>query len=156
MLKIIVAMDQNRGIGIHNQLPWTIKEDLKEFRRLTLGHGVIMGRKTLDSIGKALPGRENYVVTHQKSLAYENVTIVEDVHHFLELKENSEDVVFVIGGSSLYKLAIKYCHELIISEVNGQFTCDTFFPEFNEDEFTLSSVKNFSEFTQKIYQRVSR
>jgi dihydrofolate reductase len=156
MIKIIVAMDQNRGIGINNQLPWSIKEDLKEFRRLTLGHSVIMGRKTLDSIGKALPGRNNYVVTHQKYLPYENVTIIEEIDLFFEEKKNSDDVVFVIGGASLYKIAIKYCDELIISEINGQFKCDTFFPEFNKLEFELYSIVDFSEFTQKTYKRLSQ
>jgi len=154
MLKIIVAMDQNRGIGINNQLPWSIKEDLKEFRRLTLGHGVIMGRKTLDSIGKALPGRENYVVTHQKSLSYENVTLIEDVLDFFEKKKHSEDEIFVIGGASLYRMALKYCDELIISEVKGQYTCDTYFPDFDMKEFSLCSSVDFSEFIQKTYKRV--
>jgi dihydrofolate reductase len=156
MLKIIVAMDQNRGIGIHNQLPWSIKEDLREFKRLTLGHSVIMGRKTLESIGKALPGRENFVVTHQETLPFENVALVDDVLNFFESKKNSDDIVFVIGGASLYKIAIKYCEELIISEVKGEYSCDTFFPEFNEKEFVLSSQQDFLEFSQKTYKRIKR
>jgi len=153
MLKIIVAMDQDRGIGFNNQLPWSIKEDLKEFRRLTLGHSVIMGRKTMDSIGKALPGRQNYVVSHQSSLPYEHINIVHDINKFFSNKQFSEDLVYVIGGASLYKMALNYVDELIISEVKGTYTCDTFFPSFNEEDFTLNSVVEFSEFTQKRYGR---
>lgn len=156
MLKIIVAMDQNRGIGVNNALPWSIKEDLKEFKRITLGHSVLMGRKTLDSIGKALPGRANFVITRQETLPYEGVTIVHDVLTFLKEKQKSDDLVFVIGGASLYRLALAYTDELILSEVKGQYPCDTFFPSINLDDFVLTDVVDFDQFTQKWYVRKTR
>ena len=147
---------ENRGIGINNALPWSIKEDLKEFKRITLGHSVLMGRKTLDSIGKALPGRTNFVMTTQASLPYENISIVHDIHAFLKEKQHSEDLVFIIGGASLYRLALDYADELIISEVKGHYPCDTFFPSFDQHDFTLADSLEFDQFTQKRYVRKPR
>lgn len=156
MIKIIVAMDKKRGIGIENHLPWSIPEDLKEFKRLTLGHSVLMGRKTLESIGKALPGRTNYVITHQNILPFEDVTLVHDVQSFLESKKASRDLVYVIGGASLYQIALAYADELIISEVQTVFLCDTYFPPFNSQEFCLNSEVAYAEFIQKRYVRILR
>jgi len=156
MIKIIVAMDKKRGIGIDNHLPWSIPEDLKEFKRITLGHSVLMGRKTLESIGKALPGRTNYVITQQSNLPFENVTLVHDVQSFLESKKTSRDFVFVIGGASLYQIALAYADELIISEIQTVFLCDTYFPLFNSQEFSLNSEVTYAEFIQKRYVRILR
>jgi dihydrofolate reductase len=156
MLKIIVAMDENHGIGFNNALPWSIKEDLKEFKRITLGHSILMGRKTLDSIGKALPGRTNFVMTKQASLPYENIVIVHDVLAFLKEKHKSDDLVFIIGGASLYRLALDYADELIISEVKGHYPCDTFFPSFDHNDFILAASLEFEQFTQKRYVRRPR
>lgn len=153
MLKIIVAMDSHHGIGIDNRLPWSIKEDLKQFRKLTLGHGVLMGRKTLDSIGHALPDRTNYVVSRQKNLPYENIVLVQDIQAFLSQKQSSSDTVYVIGGASLYALAMDYVNELIISEVKGVYACDTFFTSFDPDRFDLIETIEFDQFTRKRYVR---
>lgn len=156
MLKIIVAMDEQKGIGIHNRLPWSIKEDLKEFRRLTMGHSLLMGRKTLDSIGKALDGRVNYVVTRQDSLPYDNIRLVHDVEAFCLEKQKSEDLVYIIGGASLYKVTLAYADELIISRVNGTYACDTFFPDYDESEFRLTASVKYEAFTQERYERIKR
>ena len=156
MLKIIVAMDEHRGIGLNNRLPWSIKDDLHEFKRITLGHSVLMGRKTLDSINHALPGRTNYVMTHQSELPYENVILVSDIHAFLKEKQHSDDVIFVIGGASLYKIALPYTEELIISEVKGTYPADTYFPDFDINEYELSKNVDFEQFTQKWYVRKPR
>jgi len=154
MLKLIVAMDRNNGIGINNTLPWTNKEDLKEFKRITLGHGIIMGRKTLESIGKALPGRDNYVVTHKAELPYENIILIHDVKAFFESKQCSKDVIYVIGGASLYELALDYVDEMIISEVFGEYVCDTYFPKFDPKLFRLDSEIIFESFIQKRVVRI--
>lgn len=153
MLKIIVAMDQHRGIGFENRMPWSIKEELKQFRKITLGHGVLMGRKTLESMQHALPGRTNYVMTHQAQLPFENVIVVPDIEAFLKEKQDSDDVVFVIGGASLYHLALDYVSEMIISEVKGVYACDTFFPSFDPERFILKQSIEFEHFTQKWYER---
>ncbi len=153
MLKIIVAMDDQYGIGIQNKLPWMIKEDLKEFKRITLGHSVFMGRKTLDSIGKALSGRINYVLTSQTELPYDAIILIHDPFEFLKSKQYSEDLVFVIGGASLYQLALDYVDELIISKVKGSYHCDAFFPSFEHKNFTKKSEIEFEEFTQIKYAR---
>jgi len=156
MLKIIVAMDSHRGIGIDNKLPWQIKADLKEFRRITLDHGVLMGRKTLDSIGHTLPHRTNYVMTRSSSLPYDDVIVVSDIESFLKEKQHSEDVIFVIGGGSLYRIALPYVHEMIISEVTGTYPVDTYFPEFDSNDFILERSVEFEQFTQKWFVRSSR
>ncbi len=153
MLKIIVAMDEQFGIGYQNKLPWTIKEDLKEFKRITQGHSVFMGRKTLDSIGKALSGRVNYVLTNQQGLPYDNIILIHDPLEFLKSKQNSEDLVFVIGGASLYQLALDYVDELIVSKVKGSYLCDTFFPSFEHKNFYKSAEIEFEDFIQVKYAR---
>ena len=156
MLKIIVAMDSHRGIGIDNKLPWQIKEDMKEFRRITLDHGVLMGRKTLDSIGHALPHRINYVMTRSLALPYNDVIVVSDIESFLKDKQHSKDVIFVMGGASLYRIALPYVDEMIISEVKGTYPVDTYFPEFDPNDFILTQSVDFEEFTQKWYVRSPR
>lgn len=156
MLTIVVAMDEGRGIGLNNRLPWTIKGDLKEFRRITMGHGVLMGRKTLDSIGKPLDGRTNYVVTRQDKLPYDAIRLVHDLPAFLEEKQTSDEIVFVIGGASLYQAALPYTDELIISRVSGTHDCDTYFPPYDEADFKLMTSVDFGSFIQERYTRIPK
>jgi len=128
VVSLIVAMDRNRVIGARGRLPWHISEDLKRFRRLTLGHHVVMGRKTWESIGHALPGRTNIVVTRDRSFAAEGVLVAHSLGAALALAAGDEQV-FVIGGGELYVQALPLADRLYVTEVHGDFAGDTRFPE---------------------------
>lgn len=137
ILSIIVAMTPEGVIGKNNQLPWHLPDDLKRFKSLTMGHPIIMGRKTFESIGKPLPGRENIVVTHNKGYVVPEVSIV---HNFQEAlsKVQNESEVFVIGGASLFSEALPSAQKLYLTLVHENFPGDVFFPEYEiEKEFDI-------------------
>lgn len=128
-LSIIVAMDRNRTIGTDNRLPWHISEDLKRFKTLTMGHPIIMGRKTFESIGRVLPGRMNIIVTRQKEYAApSDARIASSVYEALEVANGAAEV-FVIGGRELYSHALRLASRLYVTEVDGAFAGDAHFPE---------------------------
>jgi dihydrofolate reductase len=128
VVSLIVAMDRNRVIGAGGRLPWHIPEDLKRFRRLTLGHHVVMGRKTWESIGRPLPGRTNIVVTRDRNFAAEGVLVTHSLEAALALAVGDKEV-FVIGGGALYAQALPLADRLYITEVHGEFAGDTWVPE---------------------------
>lgn len=140
IINIIVATDKNRGIGIHNTLPWHLPEDLAHFKNTTSGHAIIMGRKTFDSIGRPLPKRENIVVTRNAEWQHENVTTA------LSLKEAiaqvSDDEVFIIGGAQIYHEAIHLADRLIITQIDHIFDCDAFFPEVSQEQWHVASTES--------------
>lgn len=131
-LSIIVAMAKNRTIGVNNTLPWRCPEDLKHFKTLTMGHYMIMGRKTFDSIGKPLPGRTTVVVTRNNDLAIEGCIIA---HSLQEAIHNciGDDEVFIVGGAELYRQAISLADTLYITEIQQDVEGDAHFPEFDKN-----------------------
>lgn len=134
-LILIAAVARNGAIGKDNALLWRLPEDLKFFKRTTLGCPVIMGRKTFESIGRPLPGRRNIVVTRNTAWQHDGV----DVAHTLEEARAlaaSEPRVFVIGGGELYAQALPVADELILTEVDADFEADTFFPSYDRTAFT--------------------
>jgi dihydrofolate reductase len=128
-IALIVAVARNGVIGDANRLPWQLSEDLRRFRTLTSGHTVIMGRKTWQSIGKALPGRQNIVVTHQHDFVALDAQIAASLDEALTLAAKPEPV-FVIGGETLYREALPMAHWLHITEIHRDFAGDTRFPSF--------------------------
>lgn len=127
-LSLIVAMDRNRVIGKDNRLPWHISEDLKRFKALTMGHPIVMGRKTFESIGRVLPGRLNIVVTRQRGYqAPEGVRVVHSMAEALAAAAGADEV-FVIGGRQLYEYAMAMAQRLHVTEVRANFEGDTHFP----------------------------
>nr|WP_315396505.1 dihydrofolate reductase [uncultured Duganella sp.] len=125
-LTIIVATDQQGGIGIDNTLPWKLPEDMAHFKRLTTGHPIIMGRKTFDSIGRPLPNRRNIVVTRNPQWRHDGVEAVGSVDAAIALLGGAEG--YVIGGAEIYKQAMGLTERLIVTEVDKTFACDAFFP----------------------------
>ncbi|WP_035819519.1 MULTISPECIES: dihydrofolate reductase [Janthinobacterium] len=125
-LTIIVATDQQGGIGIDNTLPWKLPEDLAHFKRLTTGHPILMGRKTFDSIGRPLPNRRNIVITRNPDWRHEGVEAVSSVEAAIALLDGAEG--YVIGGAEIYKQALPLTQRLIITEIGQTFDCDAFFP----------------------------
>lgn len=144
MIKLIVAMDPNQLIGKNNQLPWNIKEDLAHFKQTTIGHAVVMGRKTYESIGKALPNRVNYVLTRDPDFKAKesSVIIVKDYLELIKKYKNSQDILFVIGGEQVYQLFLKHCDELIVSQLLNFYYGDTYFPEFLDQFETERIIPN--------------
>lgn len=134
MISIIAAIALgNRALGKDNELIYKIPEDLKRFKEKTSGHVVIMGRKTFESIGKALPNRINIVITKNPSFSAENVVVahsLEEALRLAELKEEKE--VFIIGGGLLYKEAIEKADKLYLTIVEGNPDADTYFPDYSD------------------------
>jgi dihydrofolate reductase len=131
-LSIIVAMARNRTIGVNNTLPWRCPEDLKHFKALTMGHHMIMGRKTFDSIGKPLPGRTTVVVTRDRDLKIEGCLIAHSLQQAIAACAGDEEI-FVVGGAELYRQAIALVDTLYITEIQQDVEGDAHFPEFDKN-----------------------
>ena len=129
-ITIIAAIGENNELGLDNKLIWNIKEDLKRFKKLTTGHSIIMGRKTFESISKALPGRLNIVLTKNKNFKFKNVSIASNIHEAIELTKDDEQP-FIIGGSEIYSLFINMAQTIELTRVHNSFKADTFFPDIN-------------------------
>ena len=124
---IIVAQSQNRVIGIDNTLPWHLPADLKRFKAITMGHHMIMGRKTYESIGKPLPGRTSVVITRNKDLVFEGCVMAHSLKEAFEIaQKNNDEEAFVIGGADLIKQAIDVCDKLYLTNIHQDFNGDTF------------------------------
>ncbi len=138
-MKAIAAMSLNRVIGAGGKIPWHLPEDLKFFKRATLGHVVLMGRKTYESLGKPLPGRENWVVS---SHPLPGVRIVHDLDEIVEPGGGRE--IFLIGGAQLYAALLPACAELLLTLVKREVFGDVFFPRF-EDRFHFEEILQTSD-----------
>lgn len=128
---IVVAMARNRTIGVNNTLPWRCPEDLKHFKQLTMGHHMIMGRKTYDSIGKPLPGRTTVVVTRDINLKIKGCLIAHSLHEALAACANDENI-FIVGGAEIYAQALAHVDTLYITEIQQDVAGDAWFPEFDQ------------------------
>jgi len=137
-LAIIVAMAQNRTIGINNTLPWRIPEDMKHFKALTMGHHLIMGRKTFDSIGKPLPGRITVVVTRNRALQINGCLMAHTLEEAIAACAGDEQV-FVAGGAELYAQALPLAGTLYITEIQQAVEGDAHFPAFDRTEWLEAS-----------------
>lgn len=123
----------NRALGKNNELIYKISEDLKRFKKITSDHIVIMGRKTFESIGKALPNRINIVITHDPNFSTENIVVAHSLDEALRLAELKEEKeVFIIGGGIVYKEAIGKADKLYLTIVEGSPDADTFFPDYSD------------------------
>ncbi|MDR2731917.1 MAG: dihydrofolate reductase [Fibromonadaceae bacterium] len=144
LISLIAAVAENGVIGKDNELPWHLPADLQFFKKTTLGHPIIMGRKNFESIGRILPGRTNIVLTRNP-----NFTETADlkVAHSLEeafaiARKTGSDECFVIGGAEIYKEALPFCQKLYITQVHGIFEGNTFMPEYEKGFRKISSVSN--------------
>ncbi len=148
-LSLIVAMAKNRAIGLNNKMPWHLPADFAWFKQQTLGHPVIMGRKTFESIGRPLPGRRNIVVSRNAGFTAEGV----EVSHSLEaaLQAVAEAEPFVIGGATLYTEALPQASRLIVTEVDANPAADTFFPAWKADEWREVSRQHREADEKNVY-----
>lgn len=151
-MKAIVAMAEDRVIGGNGTIPWHLPEDFRFFKKTTMGHAVVMGRKTYESLGKPLPGRHNIVLTRRK-ISIPGVTIVNNLEELKNLEIATDDI-FLIGGEEIYRLMLPECDELFITHVFKKVSGDTFFPsfekEFDEGEVLLKTA----DFITRYYRRI--
>jgi dihydrofolate reductase len=133
-VSLIVAMANNRVIGANNTLPWHLPADLKHFRALTMGHHIVMGRKTWESIGKPLPGRTSVVVSRNPDFAAPGVIVVNSLQAAISACDNDTEI-FVIGGAELYQQAIAFADRIYMTEIAADIRGDAYFPEFSSAEW---------------------
>jgi dihydrofolate reductase len=149
-LSLIVAMDENRLIGSGNGLPWRLPADLAFFKRTTMGKPIIMGRKTFDSIGRALPGRRNIVITRDPQFSAPDCEIAGDVDEALALCAQADEIM-LIGGASLYEQTLPRANCLYVTRIHHDFEGDTWFPEFDESEWRLETRTDFEPDSRNVY-----
>lgn len=132
-LSIICAVAENRAIGKNNQLLWHIKKDFNFFKNKTLGHVLLMGKKTFESIGKALPGRITVVISDDLDFKPSGVIVTNSLEEGIEkAQELEQEEIFICGGGSIYQQTIGSADKLYLTIVNGDFEADTFFPDYSE------------------------
>lgn len=134
LVALIVAADEQGGIGLGGRLPWHLPEDLKRFKALTMGYPVLMGRKTYESIGRPLPGRQNIVVTRRQGLAIPGCAVADSLASALEATVGAEKV-FIIGGAELYGTALPYADTVYLTRVHATVGADTFVPALDAAEW---------------------
>lgn len=146
ILTQIAAMAKNRVIGINGKLPWDLPEDMKFFRETTMGHIMIMGRKTFESMPGVLPKRFHIVITRSKDFKFEhkNVLIVDSIESAIQAAKQQihlepawGDEVFIIGGGEIFKQAMNFSDKLYLTIIDKEFSGDSFFPEFDKNQFQL-------------------
>ena len=153
MIKAIVAMAENRVIGNAGTIPWHLPEDFKFFKATTMGHAILMGRKTYESIGKPLPGRENIVLS-RTMLETPGVTVIRSIDELKEpeFTQGGRDL-FVIGGEEIYRLLLPRVQELYVTKVPRTIDGDTHFPEFESQFDAGTKVLETNDFTVWRHQR---
>ncbi len=143
IISIIVAVDECGGIGVQNSLPWRLKADQKRFKRLTMGHHLIMGRKTYQAIGRSLPGRPSIVITRNPDYFLSDCLVAHSVEDALSIAEISqEDEVFVIGGSDIFKQSLHLADRLYLTIVHTRAQADVFFPGYQQESW----IENWSSY----------
>lgn len=160
MISLIWAMDNHNLIGKNNALPWHLPEDLKFFKRTTMGSPIAMGRKTWDSLGRPLPGRENIVITRNHSFSSADCTVLNSIEAFAEYCNSKDEEIFVIGGAEIYHLCLPFASRLYLTRIHAEFEGDTYFPALTMSEWKLISKekgikdeKNPYDFYFEIYER---
>jgi len=130
MISIIVAVAENNTIGADNKLIWHLPDDLKRFKEITIGNAILMGRKTWESIGRALPGRTSIVITRNPDYKAEGAIIAGSLSEAIS-KVSDDQKIFIIGGGEIYEQAMRVAGKIYLTRVNHSFEGDTFFPEIN-------------------------
>ncbi len=144
MISIIATTGINNEIGKNNKLLFPLRSDLKFFKKLTINHTVVMGRKTYESLNRVFPNRYNIVVS--KSLKRESgVEIVNKIEDILSRFQNTEDDTYIVGGASLYNYFLPYAEKIYLTEINGSKEADVYFPLFNKDSYEKTIIDEGEE-----------
>lgn len=143
---LVVAKSENNVIGVDGDLPWRISADLKHFKAVTMGHPIVMGRKTWDSIGRPLPGRRNIVITRRDGLAIDGVDVVKSIDAALELcREDNAEKAMIVGGGQIYADILEQADVIELTEVHKEIAGDTVFPDIHADEWIETARETFAE-----------
>ena len=143
---IVAKAEKNNVIGINNTLPWHLKEDLQNFKKITMGHHILMGRKTFESIGKALPGRMSFVISNDAKPNSDNVFWFTSIFRAIKQAErNGETELFIIGGEKIFKAAVSLVDRIYLTEVHGDIKGDVFFPQL--------SIKNWKKINEQTFEK---
>ena len=156
MISLIVAFDQNQLIGVENKMPWHFKEDLQYFKKTTLHHDVLMGRKTFESIlsynNQPLPNRHSVVLSRTIDIEHDAVTVIQDLQEYIT-NYPSEKELFVIGGASVYEQVLPMANRLYITHVKGTYEGDTYFPAYDSSAFTCIKETATESLVFAVYER---
>ncbi|WP_347156452.1 dihydrofolate reductase [Pontibacter chitinilyticus] len=139
MIALVVAVAENNVIGKDNQLIWHLPADLKHFKQITMGHPILMGRKTYESIGKPLPGRTSLIITTQMGYTAADCIVVHTLQEAFEKALELDEQVYLIGGAEIYKQALPQVDTIYLTRLHHQFEGDTYFPELHENEWQVVS-----------------
>lgn len=143
IISIISAHSKNHVIGKNNRIPWNFPQDLKYFREKTKGHTVVMGRKTYESMGRALPNRINIVVSRNPEYALPDAITSTSLENALKIaREKEKEEIFIIGGSEIYRIGLPFADKLYITLVKGDYEGDAFFPDYSEFKTVISQKKS--------------
>lgn len=143
-ISLIAAMARNRVIGRDGRLPWSLPEDLKFFKRTTMGHPIVMGRRTFETDAGVLPGRTNIVLTRQPEyVAPAGVVICRSFDEMLQMYDGADEELFIIGGGVVYAEALPVAHRLYLTRIDREYMGDAFFPPFDEASFVEKSRESF-------------
>lgn len=149
-LSLIVAMAKNRVIGIDGKIPWHLPNELQLFKRMTMGHPIVMGRKTFESIGRLLPGRTTVIVTRQRDYSAPGAVIVHSLDAALACCANDPEI-FIIGGGELYRAAMPRADRIYLTVVDSEPAGDTRMPEFDPAQWKIVSTETFSRDARHAY-----
>lgn len=152
IISIIVAVDEQGGIGKNNRLPWHLPSDLKRFKAITIGHHLVMGRKTYETIGRPLPGRQMIIVTRQKNYTQFGATVVHSLREALDFaEENHESEVFVIGGGEIFRQAISLADKIYLTTVHADVDAEVKFPKLDLSKWTVIHAEDPYQTDQEEY-----
>jgi dihydrofolate reductase len=153
MISLVAAMSKNRVIGLNNKMPWHIPEELQNFKQLTMGKPMIMGRKTFDSIGRRLlPGRKTIVLTRDTDLIGDGFTVVHSIDEALQAAGDAPEIM-VVGGAGIYKEFMPLAHRLYLSIIPEEYAGDAFFPEFDLSSWHLINEQQYPKFIVQTYAK---
>jgi dihydrofolate reductase len=160
IVSILVAVAENNVIGKDNKLIWHLPADLQFFKKLTMGKTIVMGRKTFESIGRPLPGRQSVIITRQKDYLADGCIVVHSLEEAFTKIEN-RDEVFIIGGAQIFEQALDLANRIYFTRIHHSFEGDTFFPALDEQTWETTKVENFAadetnKFNYSFFQYVRR
>jgi len=162
VISLIVAMTENRVIGRDGDMPWRLSSDLKRFKRITMGHHIVMGRKTYDSIGRLLPGRTTVVISRNATYDDPNIRVARSLEEAIKIAGNDKEI-FITGGAQIYELALPQVERIYLTRIHCELDGDTFFPKVDWEKWNLieqeshtADEKNTFNYSFLTYQRSNK